>query len=388
MKVYLDNAATSWPKPPSVVEAISNYLTNYGASPGRSGHEFSVKAAREVFETRELVSDFFNLQNSEQVIFSANATHALNIAIKGLLKMGDHVVITHMEHNSVLRPLKFLQNSGIIELSIIDCDFRGNVNIEQLTASFKPNTRLVIAIHGSNASGTITPIGAIGKICKSKGVLFLVDAAQTAGFTPIDMQHQNIDILAFTGHKKLYGPPGIGGLCINTKAKIETLIHGGTGSKSEMDSHPEFYPDCLEAGTVNTVGVVGLKAGIQYVLSKGIESIQTELTHLTNSFINGIKHIDGLTIYGPNRGELRLPLVSINIENITSSQIATLLDKNYGIMVRAGLHCSPLAHKAIGSFPQGTVRFSFGCFNTNEQVKYAVKAINEIAANNKKLINK
>jgi cysteine desulfurase family protein len=383
MKVYLDNSATSWPKPPAVVAAISDYLTNYGASPGRSGHEFSIKAAREVFETRELISDFFNLQNSEQVVFSANATHALNIAIKGILKKGDHVIITHMEHNSVRRPLSFLQTSESIELSIIDCDLQGNINIEQLKSSFKPNTKLVISIHGSNASGTIMPIGAIGEICKSKGVLFLVDAAQTAGFVPIDMQQQNIDILAFTGHKKLYGPPGIGGLCINTKAKIETLIHGGTGSKSEIDSHPEFYPDCLEAGTINTVGVVGLKSGIQYVLGKGIESIQTDLTRLTNLFIDGVKNIEGLTIYGPKQGELRLPLVSLNIENITSSQIATLLDKNYGIMVRAGLHCSPLAHKSIGSFPQGTVRFSFGCFTTDNHVKQAITALKEIAANEK-----
>jgi cysteine desulfurase/selenocysteine lyase len=378
MKVYLDNSATSWPKPPSVVKAISEYLTEYGASPGRSGHSFAVKAAREVFETRELLASFFNIPNSERVIFSANATLALNIALKGKLKKGDHVIISHLEHNSVHRPLRFLEHKGIIDLSIIDCDANGNIDLEKFRKSFKTNTKLVVIIHGSNVSGTILPISKIGEICKEKQVLFMIDASQTAGFVPIDMQKQNIDILAFTGHKKLYGPPGIGGLCIKNNILIDTLIHGGSGSKSEFDTHPEIYPDRLEAGTLNSVGIIGLKAGLKYILEKGIENIRKHQTDLINDFITKLKEIDEIILYGPDISDERLPLISLNIKKMIPSEVAEKLDKQFGIMVRSGLHCSPLTHKVIGTFPQGTVRFSFGCFTTDEEIKYSIESLKKI----------
>lgn len=378
MEVYLDNSATSWPKPPSVVEAMSSYLNSYGASPGRSGHHLALKASREVFETRELLAKFFNADTSDRVTFSANSTHAINIAVKGILKQGDHVIITHMEHNSVRRPLKHLEDTGLIDVTIIPCDSKGNVKIDELTKSFRPNTKLVVSIHGSNVSGTVLPIRQIGTICKSKGVLFMVDAAQTAGFVPIDIQKDNIDILAFTGHKKLYGPPGIGGLCIKNNVEIETLIQGGSGSKSELDTHPQIYPDRLEAGTPNTVGIIGLKAGLEYVMGKGIDKIRVQVLGLTQMLLDELKQNSKVRIYGPDSNEDRLPLVSVNIEGFVPSELSMILDADYGIMTRAGLHCSPLAHKTLGTFPQGTVRFSLGGFTTEEQIAYTIDAIKKL----------
>jgi cysteine desulfurase / selenocysteine lyase len=378
MKVYLDNSATSWPKPPTVVKAISDYLNKYGGSPGRSGHSFALRAAREVFETRELIAGLFNVRSSEKVVFSANATHALNIALKGILKKGDHVIITSMEHNSVIRPWRYSENRGLIEISILNCDVKGKINIEDLIKSFQPNTKLVATIHGSNVTGTLQPIRQIGEICKKRNVHYLIDAAQTAGVIPIDMQKDHIGILAFTGHKKLYGPPGIGGLCINDDVLIETLIHGGTGSKSEMEIHPEFFPDRLEAGTGNTVGVVGLKAGIQFIIEKEIDNLKKKQIQLAKYFINCLTEIDEIVLYGPNTGEERLPIISINIKNMVPSDLAFKLDSEFEIMVRAGLHCSPLAHKTIGTFPQGTLRFSIGSFNTEEEIKYTIESIKKI----------
>jgi cysteine desulfurase family protein len=384
MKVYLDNSATSWPKPPSVLEAIGEYINEYGASPGRSGHQFALRAAREVFETRELLANFFNSGSSERVIFTANATHAINIALKGLLKKGDHVIISHLEHNSVRRPLKFLESIGFIEVTIIGCDTSGYIDLDELKNAFKPNTRIVVTLHGSNVSGYVLPIRQIGKICSALGVLYMVDAAQTAGFMPIDMQKDNVDILAFTGHKDLYGPPGVGGLCIRGDIKIDGLYQGGTGSKSEMDVHPEFYPDRLEAGTPNTMGIIGLKAGIKYIQSKGLDTIRTNLLQKIGFLISKLREIEEVTLYGPDVNENRIPLVSLNARGISPSQLALTLDRDYGIMVRAGLHCSPLAHQIMGSFPQGTVRFSLGSFTTEEEIYYSIQSLKKIVKANMK----
>jgi len=375
VSIYLDNSATSWPKPPAVIAAISEYLTNYGGSPGRSGHHFAIKAAKEVFETRELIASLFNTPSSDRVIFTANATQAINIALFGLLKKGDHVIISHMEHNSVVRPLRHLEQEGIIELSIIDCDSKGYINLENLKNSFNSNTKLVVTIHGSNVTGTIQPVRQIGEICKSKNVLYMVDASQSAGILPIDMQNDNIDILAFTGHKELYGPSGIGGLCIKNDIQIEPLLHGGTGSKSEIETHPLFYPDRLEAGTLNTSGIIGLKAGIQYILEQGMDNIRKKQIQLTEHFLNKIKEINNIKLYGPDLGEERIPILSLNIKNKMPSDVAFILDKDYGIMTRTGLHCSPLAHKTIGTFPHGTVRFSLSCFTTQEEIDYTIEKI-------------
>lgn len=378
MEIYLDNSATSWPKPTTVIEAITGYMTRFGASPGRSGHHFSVKAAKEVFETRELLASLFNAPSSDRIIFTANATQAINTALFGFLKKGDHVIASHMEHNSVMRPLRNLEQKGIIELSIIECDKEGYINLEKLKSSFKSNTNLVITIHGSNVTGTIQTIKKIGEICKSKKVLYMVDASQSAGILPIDMQKDNIDILAFTGHKELYGPTGIGGLCIKNDIQVDSLLHGGTGSKSEIETHPLFYPDRLEAGTLNTAGIIGLKAGIQYILDRGMNNILKKQVQLTHYFLDKIKEIDDVILYGPAKTEERLPIISLNIKNRMPSDVAFNLDNEFGIMTRAGLHCSPLAHKTIGTFPHGTVRISLSCFTTQEDIEYTIDKIKRI----------
>src|SRR3989339_253930 len=378
MRVYLDNTATSWPKPKSVVEAITDYMVHCGASPGRSGHRMSLQAAHIIYDARDLIAKMFNAEASEKVIFTANATLASNIALKGILKKGDHAIISHLEHNSTLRPLKHLEQSGLIDLSIIDCDKNGNINIEQLKNSFRPNTKIVATIHGSNVIGKVLPIAEIGAICKTHSVLYMIDAAQTAGFVPIDMQAQHIDILTFTGHKKLYGPSGTGGLCFGKNVEIDTFIHGGSGSKSEIEFHPDFYPDKLEAGTPNTVGIAGLKAGLEFIFSEGIDKIRQHSHNISKYFIDNLLKIDEIKIHGYDSENEVLPVISVTSPLITPSKFAEILDKDYEIMTRPGLHCAPLAHKAAGTFPQGTLRFSPGYFNTQEEIDYTIKSLKEI----------
>lgn len=378
MKVYLDNSATSWPKPPSVVAKMSDYLNNYGANPGRSGFAMAVRAGREISETRELIAEFFNVPDSERVIFTANATHALNIVLKGLLKENDHVIISALEHNCVVRPLRLLEKEKNISITIVTCDNTGKINLTELENSFRSNTRTVITLHGSNVSGTILPIREIGAICKKHNIPYIVDASQTVGFMPVDMAQDNISALAFTGHKKLYGPPGIGALCLNENIMIPSFIQGGTGSNSDSDMMPDFLPDQHEAGTKNSVGIIGLKAGMEFIKNKGIVKIRTDLNDLTQTFIKGLSEINEVTLYGPEIGTERLPVISFNISNMLPDETAFQLDKDYGIMVRAGLHCAPLAHKTIGTFPIGTARFSLGCFNTPEEIHYAIESVKKI----------
>jgi cysteine desulfurase / selenocysteine lyase len=379
MAIYLDNAATSWPKPPQVVNAMTDYLNNCGASPGRSAHSFAIKAAREVFETRELIAGFFKVPESERVIFTSNGTHALNLAIKGLLRQGDHVIISHLEHNSVYRPMKHLESAGIIELTIISCNEAGEIDLTNLKKSIKTNTRLVVTLHGSNVSGAVLPVREIGAICKAHSILYLVDAAQTAGLIPIDMQQDNIDLLAFSGHKKLYGPPGIGCLCLKNDLPLSALMQGGTGSLSEMAAHPDFYPDRLEAGTINTVGILGLKAGLKYIVDEGIEKIRREQSQLTEYLIDGLKEIKQLRLISPSKTTHELPDISFTIHGKSPSEIAMQLDREFEIMTRAGLHCSPLAHKTYGTFPQGAVRLSLGLFNTQKEIDLTIASISKLS---------
>ncbi|HNQ67482.1 MAG TPA: aminotransferase class V-fold PLP-dependent enzyme [Bacteroidales bacterium] len=381
MQVYLDNTATSWPKPNTVVESIADYLKNYGGSPGRSGHAFALKAARIVFETRELLAEFFNADSSDRVIFTSNATNASNIAFKGILKKGDHVITSHMEHNSTIRPLRNLEKEGIIELTIIDCDNNGNIDFDLLKSSFRQNTKLVSTIHGSNIIGITLPIDKIGALCKSKNVLYHVDAAQTAGFLPIDVQKNSIDILTFTGHKKLLGPSGTGGLILRNNVEIDTLIHGGSGSKSESETHPDFYPDKLEAGTPNTVGITGLKAGIEFILKQGQKNIINHSRQITDYFLDSLIDIDEIKIHGPGKEKNILPVISVTSNFFPPDKIASILDKEYGIMTRAGLMCSPLGHKALGTFPQGTLRFSPGFFTSKKDIDYTINSLKQIFKN-------
>jgi len=380
MKVYLDNSATSWPKPEGVIKSITNLVQNYGGNPGRSGHEFSLRVARDVFDTRELVAGFIGAPSSDNIIFTSNGTHALNIAIKGILKKNDHVIVSSVEHNAVMRPLRAIEKERNLEITIVQCDSFGQINPLDIEKSFKKNTKAVITVHGSNVTGTLLPIHEIGAICKKHGVLYMVDASQSVGLIPIHMQNDCIDVLAFTGHKKLYAPPGIGCLCIGKDVVIDEHMQGGTGSNSENDFMPDFYPDKLEAGTKNTYGVVGMKASLEFILANGIENMRKEMMEKTGKMISGLKAIPGVTVYGSMNLKEKLPTISFNIAGKIPGDVAPILDKDYGIMVRAGLHCSPNAHRTIGTFPTGTVRFGLGHFNTEEEIRYALEVVAKIVA--------
>jgi cysteine desulfurase family protein len=372
--IYFDHAATSWPKPPCVSDAMQRFMAETGANPGRSGHSMSVDAARVVFETREAVAEFFGLDDSANVAFAINATHALNIAICGLVSPGDHVITTSMEHNSVMRPLTELVDSADIAVSRSPVDSSSKLDLAALESLFRDNTKLVVATHASNVTGLLNPVRELGAICRSRGVPFLVDAAQSAGCVPIDVVADNIDLLAFTGHKSLMGPQGIGGLCVNSSAVPLPLYRGGTGSRSDEERQPGFMPDRLEAGTPNGVGIAGLHAGIKWINDMGLAEIAGRESRLRAQLVSGLYEVPGVKVYS---GEL--PVVSFTIEGLQPSDIGHRLDRQYGIMTRVGLHCAPGAHCTIGTSPLGTVRMSLGYANTEEQVAVAVRAIAEIA---------
>ncbi len=359
-------------------------LVDFSGSPGRSGHPFAIRASRVVFEAREQVAALLGVGSSEHVIFTLNATHALNTAIKGVLHAGDHVIISGMEHNSVLRPLRHLEQECFISLTIMPCNQQGDPDLAGLEASFTPATRLVVTIHGSNVCGTIFPIKKIAEICKKHQVLYLLDAAQTAGFLPVSLVEDGIDLLAFSGHKCLMGPTGTGGLCIADNVEVASLVQGGSGSHSERGFHPDFFPDRLEAGTPNLPGIAGLLAGVNYVVQQGLTSLQLKQGALCRTFLDGLAAIPEIRVYGPEAGRERLPVVSLNCGGMPSSELAYRLDHDYGIMTRPGLQCSPLAHLTLGSAPQGTVRFSFGHFNTPEEVEYAVFCLQQIVKSSTK----
>jgi len=376
--IYFDNAATSWPKPQSVIEKMNDFMKDIGANPGRSGHSMSVEAGRIVFNVREKIARFFGLSDSARVIFTSNATHSLNLAMKGILKTGDHVITSSMEHNSVIRPLSFLRQNHEIDFTMVKCEDDGFIDLKAVESSIRSNTKLTVVIHGSNVAGTIMPVKEIGRLSKERGIIFLVDAAQTAGSIPIDMQRDSIDILSFTGHKGLFGPQGIGGLCVGKDIDIKPLMQGGTGSKSKSDFHPDFFPDRLEAGTLNTVGIAGLGAGIDYIEKVGVKEIEKHKKMLVKRFIDGLRLIDGITVYGPDDIDKRCGVVAFNIDGKSPGEVGYILDREYGIMSRVGLHCAPHAHKTIGSFPEGTVRFSFSYFNTIEDIDNGLYALKKI----------
>ncbi|MDP2798649.1 MAG: aminotransferase class V-fold PLP-dependent enzyme [Deltaproteobacteria bacterium] len=377
MPIYGDQAATSFPKPRAVIEAVSSFLTNTSGSPGRSAHGYAIEAGRAVFEARETVADFFNCPSSEQVIFTANVTESLNLVLLGLLQPGDHVVTTSMEHNSVMRPLQYLKESGKVDFTVVSCDDQGRLAPENIQKALRPETRLVVVNHASNVTGTILPIEAVGEI---KGnAFFLIDTAQSAGVIPIDMQKAKVDFLAFTGHKSLLGPTGIGGLCLSKDIRLNPLKRGGTGSRSESWVHPDFLPDRYESGTPNSLGIVGLNAGIRFIQDLGLERIRAHELRLIRQMTEGLSAIKGVKIYGPRAADEKTGIVSLNIEGKSPSEVCLILDRKYGIMTRGGLHCAPIAHKTIGTFPNGTVRLSLGYFNTMEEVDQVIRAIYEIS---------
>jgi cysteine desulfurase family protein len=377
--IYFDNAATSWPKPPEVNAAMQKYMRKIGANPGRSGHRLSVEAARVIYNTREKLAQLFNVSDPLRIVLTKNATEALNIAISGFLKPGDHVITSSMEHNSVMRPLRAMEQKGV-SLTVIKCDNSGLIDPAQISTAIKNNTKGIFITHASNVTGSVMPVAEIGCITRERALVFCVDGAQTAGSCPIDVEEMKIDLLAFTGHKSLFGPSGTGGLFIREglEKRIEPICVGGTGSRSEMEVQPDFMPDRYEAGTPNTVGIAGLLAGVEFVLSQGISQIKSKEESLVKIFIEGIMNLSGIVIYGQTSADWRIPVVSFNIAGMDPAMIALELDERFKIMSRSGIHCAPSAHKTIGTYPQGTVRFSFSYFNNQEQVAKAVEAIKKI----------
>lgn len=376
--IYFDNAATSWPKPEEVYRAVDDCLRNYGANPGRGGHRLSLQAGRMVLETRECLAFLFNVPDSSRLVFTANVTEAINLALKGLLNPGDHVVITSMEHNAVVRPLWGLKATRV-EVTVVNCSPEGHLEPEAVERALRPNTRLVCVNHASNVVGTIQPIGEVGKITARHGVLFLVDCAQTAGVLPLDVQKMGIDLLAFTGHKGLLGPTGTGGLYIREGIELRPLKEGGTGSRSEMLTQPEEMPDRYESGTLNTTGLAGLGAGVKFILKEGLEKILQHERELTAQIIEGLRGIKGVVLYGPRRVEERTAVVSFNLKDQEASQVSFALDQVFNIATRAGLHCAPLAHQTIGTLEMGTVRVSPGYFNTTKEVEHFLSAVHYLA---------
>lgn len=379
--IYLDNAATTWPKPPQVKEAMNRFMEEVGANPGRSGHLLSIESARIIYEGREALSVLFHVKDSSRIVFTLNATESINLALKGLLKPGDHVITSSMEHNSVMRPLRDLEKKGI-ELSIVPCFKDGTLDPREVEKKIQATTRMIVLNHASNVTGTLLPIKEVGMIARKYNLLFLVDAAQTAGAYPTNVEKDGIDLLAFTGHKSLYGPQGTGGLVIGERIDEKQMIplkQGGTGSRSEFEEQPDFLPDRFESGTPNGVGIAGLLAGVQFVLEKSVEQIRQNEMSLAKKLIEGFKKIPQVQLYGPENLNDRIATISFNFSRLSPSNGAFRLEKEFGILCRPGLHCAPSAHHTLGTFPEGTIRFGLGAFNTEAEVEIAIRAVSLIS---------
>ncbi|MDI6601576.1 MAG: aminotransferase class V-fold PLP-dependent enzyme [Thermoanaerobacteraceae bacterium] len=376
--IYLDNAATSWPKPEGVAMAVYDCILNKGANPGRSGHKMALEAGRIVLECRETLAEFFGIDDPMRIIFALNTTDALNMAIKGLLRPGQHAVTSSMEHNSVARPLKKLESIGV-ETTYVSADGIGLILPDDIEKAIKPNTAVIILTLASNVTGTIEPYREIGRIARRHGIPFLLDAAQGAGHIPINVNEDDIDIMAFPGHKGLLGPQGTGGLYIREGIDLDTIKEGGTGSHSDLVTQPDIMPDRYESGTLNTPGIAGLKAGIDYINSIGIEAIRKHEIEICGRIIDGLKEIDGVKVYGPQNAEMHAGVVAFNVGNMDSTEVSYILDSEFEIEVRAGLHCSGLAHMTIGTFGQGVVRVSPGPFTTEQEIGKFLEAVRQIA---------
>lgn len=380
--IYFDNAATSFPKPPEVAEQIHHFLVNIGTNVNRGLYQSSFSAADTVLETRELLSNLFHYPHPHNVVFTKNVTESLNIIIKGLCKPGDHVLVSALEHNAIMRPLHSLLKKGVT-IDQVPCSKKGCLETAAVKKLLHAKTKAVIMTHASNVCGTILPLQEIGHLCQEKKIPFIIDSAQTAGFLDLDFTELGAAALAFTGHKGLLGPMGIGGFVITEQlAQVLTpLIEGGTGSLSEQEIQPQYLPDKFEAGTLNIPGIYGLNAALKYLLQKKIKTIREIELSLTHLFLQKIKDIPGIEIIGSEEINNRIPLVSLNFPNRDNAEISHLLAKDFQIMTRCGLHCAPSAHKTLGTFPQGTVRFSFSHFNTKEEINYALDALNKICKN-------
>ncbi len=376
--VYLDNAATSFPKPLEVEQAMARLLREGSLSPGRSAHAFSLSASRVIFEAREAVAEFFGCRDSSRTVFTSNVTTALNVGIFGLLQPGDHVLTTGVEHNSVMRPLRFLEKKRGVAVEMLPTSAAGEIDPDDIPARLRKNTRLLIVNHASNVTGALADLAAIGS--RKGQALFLVDAAQSAGVFPIDVEAVGIDFLAFTGHKALFGPTGTGGFVFAKGLALPPLMLGGTGSHSEAEEQPGLAPDCYESGTPNTLGIAGLAAGLAFIRKTGMETIRRHEEALVRLLLDGLARMPGVTVYGPPTGRQRGSAVSLRMAGKSVAELAFLLDRHHGIMSRAGLHCAPAAHRSIGTFPDGTLRLSPGFFNSEEDIKAALAALASISA--------
>ncbi len=378
--IYLDNGATSFPKPESVYTFMDRFYRNHGVSPGRSGYDLSIETGNVVEDTRKAMTQYFNGDDPNRLVFSMNSTDALNLAISGLLEPGDHVITTDVEHNAVLRPLYHQSKCNHLEVDYIPMNDKGFINPDEVASNMKSNTKLVVINHASNVIGTIQPVKEIGRLCKEKGIIFLVDASQTVGKLPIDIQELNIDVIAFTGHKSLLGPTGIGGLYVREGVDIKHTRAGGTGVKSAQRFHLDEYPYRLEYGTLNTIGIAGLFAGLNWVLEKGIENIHAHEMKLTEQLRDGLNQIDGVITYCAEDLTHHIGVLSFNIAGFEAINTGTILDGDYTIACRTGLQCAPLVHKTLGTdLIGGTVRMGVGPFNTQKHIEKALEAISDIA---------
>lgn len=380
--IYLDNGATSYPKPDVVADAVYDYIKNNGCNINRGGYEKAYSAAGVVLETRELINKMMNGYGSRYTIFTPGNTYSLNFLIKGIARPGDKLLISGMEHNAVYRPVHQLEQAGIIQVGYMPCDQQGQLILEEALPMIDESVRAVVMLHASNVSGTLMPLEEVGKQCHDKGVLFFVDAAQTAGNVPIDMQQCHIDGLCMPGHKSMLGPQGIGVLLLNPKItdKVEPLVAGGTGSHSDLATMPEELPDRFESGTLNLPGIYGLHAAVQWLMEHQQEVHQHE-QHLAKKMLDGIRNTEGIRVAGLPNTEGRVAVISVDFLNGDNGMIAFQLEQEYGISTRVGLHCAPLAHQSLGTFPEGTVRFSIGPFNTEDDIETAIQAINKYANN-------
>ena len=379
---YFDNSATSFPKPESVYKCVEKAVRLYGANPGRGGHRMAVEASQAIYETREKVASLFNIKNPLQIAFTYNSTYALNFAVKGAVPKDSHIITTSLEHNSVLRPVFYEKDENNAHVSIIEPSEDGNIHSEDIIAAMKPDTKAVVLTHMSNVTGAIIDLLPITTEARKRNILTIVDVSQSAGFLDIDVEEMKIDILCFTGHKSLFGIQGTGGIYIREGIPFSPIIEGGTGSFSKMKRQPHSMPEALEAGTLNTPGIVSLGAGIDFINSIGLENIRKHEYSLTEKFIEGIKNIEEIIIYGP---EKRGPVVTLNIKGVDSGDLAAYLDEEYAILTRAGIHCAPLAHESMHSGENGGVRFSFGYFNTEEDITYVINTLKNIVSDFKNI---
>lgn len=377
--IYLDNAATSWPKPESVYQTMDEFLRKKGGNPGRGSHSMAVAARETVEETRLLIARFINASEVERVIFTLNCTEALNLGLKGLLRPGDHVITSCIGHNSVVRPLRKLEQQGVKITRLPPCPETGVMSLHDIEEAITQETKLVVVTHASNVTGTIQPIKEYAVVARKYDLIFMVDAAQTAGKYPIDVQASNIDLLAFSGHKGLFGPPGTGVLYVGNRVDLDPLREGGTGSYSEQEEQPYLLPDRYESGTINSVGISGLGAGLRYIFSEGLERISTHGQYLIDRLIEGLANVPKVRLYGAKDRSKQAPVVSLNIEGYEPGEVGAILDQAFDVKVRTGLHCAPGAHRTLGTFPSGTVRLSPGYFNTIQEIDLTVYALEKIA---------